>query len=251
MTRMNRNQNIAIFGASGAIGTAFVNAFANHKGNHVHAFSRSNKKFDQENVQSHQFDIQDETSIEKAIASASLNTTLDIVIITTGILHQNLNETDDTIPFGPEKSLSDLTAEKFQKLFNINTIGPALIAKHTLPLMKKDKTSIFCALSARIGSISDNRLGSWYAYRASKAALNMIIKTASIEMQRRRYKTIVVGLHPGTVDSQLSEPFQRSVSKDKLFSPEYSVSKMLTIIENLSPEDTGKIFAWDGQEIPY
>lgn len=248
---MNTHKNIAIFGASGAIGTAFVNAFANHKDNQVHAFSRSHKKFDQENVHSHQIDIQNETSIEKAIASACQNTPLDIVIITIGILHQNLNETDETTAFGPEKSLSDLTAEKFQKLFEINTIGPALIAKHTLPLMNKDKTSIFCALSARIGSISDNHLGSWYAYRASKAALNMIIKTASIEMQRRKYKTIVIGLHPGTVDSQLSQPFQRSVSKAKLFTPEYSVSKMLNVIENLTPDETGKIFAWDGQEIPY
>lgn len=248
---MNTHKNIAIFGASGAIGTAFVNAFAIQKDNQVHAFSRSHKKFDQENVHSHQIDIQDETSIEKAITGACQNAPLDIVIITIGILHQNLNETDETTSFGPEKSLSDLTAEKFQKLFEINTIGPALIAKHTLPLMNKDKTSIFCALSARIGSISDNRLGSWYAYRASKAALNMIIKTASIEMQRRKYKTIVIGLHPGTVDSQLSQPFQRSVSKAKLFTPEYSVSKMLNVIENLTPDETGKIFAWDGQEIPY
>ena len=149
----------------------------------------------------------------------------------------------------PEKSLRDLSAEKFQRIFEVNTVTPALIAKHFLPKLNREQTSIFAALSARVGSISDNQLGGWYAYRASKAALNMIIKNAAIEIGRRNKQAIIVGLHPGTVDSNLSKPFQGNVADGKLFTPEYSAEKLLDVLENLSPEQTGKCFAWDGQEI--
>ena len=109
--------------------------------------------------------------------------------------------------------------------------------------------SIFAALSARVGSISDNQLGGWYAYRASKAALNMIIKTAAIEVRRRNPHAIVVGLHPGTVDSDLSKPFQGNVPEGKLFTPDFAAGKLLTVLEGLAPAQTGRCFGWDGEEI--
>ncbi|GJL98854.1 MAG: SDR family oxidoreductase [Methyloligella sp.] len=245
-------QNIAIFGASGAIGSAFTNQLANKNSKAtIFAFSRSDKQFEYENVHSHAFDITDEKSIETAITIASAEAPLDLVLITTGLLHQNLSEKTTRESLGPEKALIDLSSDKFKHLFEINTIGPALIAKHALPQMRKDKPSIFAALSARVSSISDNHLGGWYAYRSSKAALNMIIKTASIEMKRRNKNLIVIGLHPGTVDSDLSKPFQKNTPKDKLFSADHSVTKMLEVLEERKTDDTGKLFAWDGQDIQF
>jgi NAD(P)-dependent dehydrogenase (short-subunit alcohol dehydrogenase family) len=245
-------QNIAIFGASGAIGSAFVNKLANKKSKTtIFAFSRSGKQFENENVHSHPFDITDEKTIETAIAIASVDAPLDLALITTGLLHQNLLEKNKSESLGPEKALIDLSAEKFKHLFEINTIGPALIAKYALPKMRKDQLSIFAALSARVSSISDNHLGGWYGYRSSKAALNMIIKTASIEMKRRNKNLVVIGLHPGTVDSDLSKPFQSNTPKEKLFSPDHSVTEMLKVLEKLEQEDTGKLFAWDGKEIQF
>lgn len=166
---------------------------------------------------------------------------LDLVIVANGILH------DEGLM--PEKALRDLSAKNFHRVYEANTITPALIAKYFLPKLNRDQPSIFAALSARVGSISDNQLGGWYAYRASKAALNMIIKNAAIEVGRRNKHAIVVGLHPGTVNSDLSKPFQSKVADGKLFTPDYSAEKLLDVLGNLSPEQTGKCFAWDGKEV--
>ena len=164
-------------------------------------------------------------------------------MVTTGVLHLGAD-------IQPEKSLRDLSADKFHAIFAANTIFPALAAKHFLPLLHRDKRSVFAALSARVGSISDNRLGGWYAYRASKAALNMIIKNAAIEIERRHKQAIVVGLHPGTVDSDLSKPFQSNVQQNKLFTPAFSAASLLDVVDRLTLDDSGKCFAWNGQEIP-
>lgn len=167
---------------------------------------------------------------------------IDIIIVATGILHgDNLS---------PEKSLRDLDMESFQQVFAINTFGPALIAKHFLPLLPKNKKSVFAAISARVGSIDDNRLGGWYAYRASKAALNMILKNTSVEMGRKYKNLAAIGLPPGTVDTHLSEPFQGNVQPDKLFSAEYSAKCLIRVIDNASASDSGNVYAWDGQKIP-
>jgi NAD(P)-dependent dehydrogenase (short-subunit alcohol dehydrogenase family) len=122
--------------------------------------------------------------------------------------------------------------------------------KHFLPLLSRDRRALFGVLSARVGSISDNTLGGWYSYRASKAALNMVVKNAAIEMARKYPQTIVAGLHPGTVDSALSKPFQSHVSSHKLFSPVQAAGFLLQVLEGLTPEHSGKCFAWDGQEVP-
>ena len=207
----------------------------------VHAFSRSQKKSDAENIVNHTINYNDEVSIEQAASQASKEAPLDIVIVATGILF------DGNIT--PEKSLRELSAKKFLRLFEVNTILPALIAKHFLPKLNKQDRSIFAALSARVGSVSDNKLGGWYSYRASKSGLNMIIKNAAIEINRQNKNAIIVGLHPGTVDSNLSKPFQGNVPDGKLFTPDYSVKRLLDVLGNLTPESSGKCFSWDGKEV--
>ena len=163
------------------------------------------------------------------------------MIVATGILF------DGNIT--PEKSLRELSAKKFLRLFEVNTILPALIAKHFLPKLNKQDRSIFAAISARVGSVSDNKLGGWYSYRASKSGLNMIIKNAAIEINRQNKNAIIVGLHPGTVDSNLSKPFQGNVPDGKLFTPDYSVKRLLHVLGNLTPESSGRCFSWDGKEV--
>ena len=131
----------------------------------------------------------------------------------------------------------------------MNTIGPALVAKHVLPLMPRTGRAVFAVLSARIGSITDNKLGGWYGYRASKAALNMMVRTLAIEEKRRNDRAILVALHPGTVDTDLSRPFQGNVTPGTLLSPSRAAVQLLDVIDGLKITDTGKHFAWDGTEI--
>lgn len=235
-------KTIAIFGGSGAIGSAFVKKLATlHPDATIHAFSRTVSIECDENVNHFSIDLMNEASISEASNLVTKEASLDMVIMATGILFEGALK--------PEKSLRDLSTEKFQRLFEVNTILPALIAKHFLPKLNKENRAIFAVLSARVGSISDNRLGGWYAYRASKAALNMIIKNAAIEISRQNKQAIVVGLHPGTVDSDLSKPFQNNVPIGNLFTPEESVEKLLEILTKLEPKQSGKCYAWDGVEI--
>ena len=131
----------------------------------------------------------------------------------------------------------------------INTVGPALVGKYFIPFLNKQNKNVFAFLSARVGSISDNKLGGWYAYRASKSALNQIIKNFSIEAKRTNPAGIIIGLQPGTVKSKLSEPFQKNVKKEKLFFPEDSVSNLTKVVESVLQNDTGKMFDWEGKEI--
>ncbi|AEB28193.1 SDR family NAD(P)-dependent oxidoreductase [Francisella hispaniensis] len=235
--------NLVVIGASGAIGSAVTKRLSQLYPNaNIYAFSRAKVVDCVEGVGYEQIDYTDESTIEKAAKyvydkSGSIN----LVFVATGILH--------TQDIKPEKSLKELSVDKFIELFKANTIFPALVAKHFIPKLAKDTKSIFAAISARVGSISDNQLGGWYAYRASKAALNMFIKTASIETKRLNPSAVIVGLHPGTVDSHLSEPFQARVPEGKLFTPEYSASKLIEVLDSLKADDSGKCFAWDGEEI--
>ena len=165
------------------------------------------------------------------------------MIVATGILHNG----GDIMP---EKSMRDLSARAMSAVFETNCIGPTILAKHFLPHMRKGAKSVFAALSARVGSISDNRLGGWLSYRASKAALNMALKTLSIEHARRFPDALIVGLHPGTVATALSEPFSSNVPAGKLFPPDRAARQLLEVIDSLGPSDTGNTFAWDGARIP-
>ncbi|ELT96291.1 hypothetical protein CAPTEDRAFT_131426 [Capitella teleta] len=187
-------------------------------------------------------DLLDEQSITDA--AERITEPLDLVIITTGILHMGEG-------LMPEKSIKDFHPDHFARIFAINTTGPAMIAKYFLPKMAKNRKNVFAVLSARVGSISDNRLGGWYAYRASKAALNMIVKNLAIETARKNKSSVVVALHPGTVESTLSEPFQAGVPDGKLFTPEYSAVQLVNVIDQLKQEDSGNLFAWDGEKLTF
>jgi len=236
--------NVAVFGASGGLGAEFVRRLAADPGvGRVLALSRTEISGQSEKLRSLEVDICNEESMSKAAAAAKDFAPFDLVIVATGILHAD--------GIQPEKRLQDIAVDNMQQLFRVNTIGPALVVKHFLPLMRKGRKSVFAALSARVGSIGDNRLGGWVSYRASKAALNMILKTAAVEHRRRFPDSVVVGLHPGTVDTSLSAPFQRNVPDGKLFAPAFAVERLLGVIDTVTPADSGGFFAWDGQSIPY
>lgn len=188
-------------------------------------------------------DLEAEATISAAAETLRGQPPLRLVILATGVLHGE--------GLSPEKSYRALDAAAMARVFAINTIGPALVAKHLLPLMARDGPTVFAALSARVGSISDNRLGGWHAYRASKAALNMLIRNLAIEQARSRPQSVCVALHPGTVDTALSDPFQKGVPTERLFSPDRSAAHLLTVIAGLTPADTGGFFAWDGAAIPF
>ena len=230
--------NNGVVGASGGLGQAFVKKFvAQPNVAKIHAFSRTHIKFENEKVENHQIDIQSEHSIQEALDAIGDNILFDIVVVATGFLH------DEHI--SPEKTIRDVNMNHFREVFSVNTYGPALLAKYFLLRLQRDRKSNFACLSARVGSISDNRLGGWFAYRASKAALNMILKNAAIEMARRYKKACIIGLHPDTVDTMISKPFQRQVQEGKLFTPEYSSVCLLKVINVVEPVQSGKVFAWD------
>lgn len=212
-----------VIGAAGGIGAALADALAEEE-NDVVRLARAD------------LDLTDEATIA---AAAQRVATADMVVVATGLLHD--------AEHGPEKALRDLDPVWLARQYAINAIGPALVAKHFLPILPRTVRSVFAALSARVGSISDNRLGGWYGYRASKAALNQLIRTLAVEDKRRNDRGIVVALHPGTVDTKLSKPFQQS-GRD-LFRPDRAAVQLLDVLDALKPIDSGKLFAWDGAEI--
>jgi NAD(P)-dependent dehydrogenase (short-subunit alcohol dehydrogenase family) len=221
-----------IFGASGGIGGALCEALEEEGAfDKVHAFSRSTTGTD----------LTDEASIAAAAATVAKGPAPTLVIVATGLLHEG--------DHSPEKAMQELDPAWLGRLFAVNTIGPALVAKHVLPLMPSSGRAVFAVLSARIGSITDNKLGGWYGYRASKAALNMMVRTLAIEEKRRNDRAILVALHPGTVDTDLSRPFQGNVTPGTLLTPSRAAVQLLDVIDGLKITDTGKHFAWDGTEI--
>lgn len=241
-----RGLNAMVFGATGGIGQALMqNLAANQNIDSIFAISRSPNDARNPKIISLQADIDNEHDIIRVAKSVqSTVSELNIVLIATGILHVS----DD---IKPEKSWRALNRDTMEAVFRVNAIGPSIVAKHFLPLLSKNRKAVFAALSARVGSIEDNRLGGWYAYRASKAALNMLIKTLSVELARHNPCALCVGLHPGTVDTSLSKPFQGSVSNGGLFSVELAASHLLDVLNGLQPEHSGQVFAWDGKPIPY
>ncbi len=229
-----------IIGANGGIGSALVEATAaSARYDRIIAAARSTPETLPAGVETARVDMADPASIDAA--AATIGGPLTRVIIATGTLQPPRG--------GPERSLRDLDPGLLADYFTINTIGPALAIKAFAPLLAKDAPATIACLSARVGSISDNRLGGWYGYRASKAALNQIVRTAAIEIARTRRQAICVGLHPGTVDTALSKPFQKGVPADKLFTPAYSAERLLTVLDGLTPAQSGRCFAWDGSEV--
>ena len=191
-----------------------------------------------------QVDITSEAQIAAATKQIQVEVKqLHLAIYCVGVLHDS--------KISPEKSLRQIDAENLIYSFQVNSVGAILLAKHLMPLFKKRETSIFASISAKVGSIGDNRLGGWYGYRASKAALNMFLKTTAIEYSRRCPKTIVVALHPGTTDTRLSQPFQKNVPEGKLFPVEKTVSLLTEVMSNLEQKDSGEFFSWDGTRLPW
>lgn len=189
-------------------------------------------------------DFNDEQTIKNAAEFIkNKKKAISILFDATGILHDEENNQM------PEKTLKNINLKFAQKNFLINAIGPSLLIKHFAPLLDSEQKSVFATLSAKVGSISDNGFGGWYSYRASKAALNQLIKTASIEMKIKNKNSIFIALHPGTVKSKLSKPFQKS--NLKIQAPEESADHLIKIIKELKTSETGKFFNWDGTELPW
>ncbi|HCP00064.1 MAG: hypothetical protein CL573_01655 [Alphaproteobacteria bacterium] len=233
--------NVAVAGATGGIGKALcAQLVAMPSVNRLYSLSRVQNA----DANSIYFDLTVESSIAAAAEAIKDSAgVLHLVVVATGVLH-------DGATFQPEKNWRGINPENFERAFRVNATGPALVAKYFLPLLARDRKVAFAALSARVGSISDNDLGGWYAYRASKAALSMLIRGLSIELARRSPDALCVGLHPGTVDTGLSTPFQSNVPRESLFSPDYASARLLEVLDALTAADTGGVFAWDGARIP-
>jgi NAD(P)-dependent dehydrogenase (short-subunit alcohol dehydrogenase family) len=228
----------AVIGSSGGIGRALCVALAAH-GVGVRALSRSPDAGAGDDEQP--IDITSEKSIDLAADRLRAEAPFNLIFLATGLLH------DEHIR--PEKALREIDQQSLMRHFAVNSVGPAVVAKHFVSLLPRDGRCVFAALSARVGSISDNRLGGWYGYRVSKAALNMTIKTIAIELARTHPEAICVGLHPGTVDTSLSKPFQRGAPARQLFSPDQAATNLLDVVELLTPTQSGRCFAWNGAEI--
>ena len=230
--QLPQNFKALVVGSGGALGSAFVNHLQNETTcGQVVGVSRS---YDDG------FDLEDPGSVERIASRVSEQGPFHVVIDATGAL------TIDGV--GPEKSLSRVNAESLHRYFAINAIGPALLLRHLAPSIASGD-AIYAKLSARVGSISDNQKGGWYGYRASKAALNMLLQTAAIELQRKNPGLRVVALQPGTVRSQLSEPFQSGVPT--LLEPSASVAGMMRAMTELATKSGAHFIDYQGQEIPW
>jgi len=225
------NFRACVIGASGAIGAAFVQALENDpRCEQVIALHRNSVPA---------IDLSDETSIETAAEQIKSQGPFHLIIHAAGILHQQ--------DFMPEKKLGDLNMAQMQTTFMVNTFGPAIVLRHFSKLLDKQR-GVFALLSAKVGSIEDNRLGGWYSYRASKAALNMMIKTAAIEIKRTQPNAIVIAMHPGTVTSALSQPFRGA----EIGRPaEEAANEMLDVIDQLQAEDSASFVSYKGERLPW
>lgn len=231
--------HVLVIGAGGGLGKALVEHYLN-AGVVVTAWSRRAQPFMHENLNWRQLADYRHDQIEPELM---LLTELDGVISTLGVLHN-----DD---YMPEKHLGALNAEQLRHSFEVNAILPILLLEQVLPKLPRKKPAFWVQLSAMVGSITDNHLGGWYSYRASKAALNMLLKTASIELGRSHKQLTIAAIHPGTTDTELSAPFQERLPADKLYSAQQSAERIAQVIENLTTEQSGKLLHWDGTELPY
>ncbi|MEM9540073.1 MAG: SDR family NAD(P)-dependent oxidoreductase [Cyanobacteria bacterium P01_E01_bin.42] len=245
--------NIAIAGASRGIGLGFVTQLLQYpRIGKIYGMYRDRETASElfslqeqcDRLTCLPMDITDERQIIATVEEIGKECDrLHWVINCVGLLHEG--------ELQPEKGLRQLNAENLSRYFQVNSIGAVLLAKHVLPLLRHGDRSLLATISAKIGSIGDNRLGGWYGYRASKAALNMLMKTAAIEYARKSPKTVIIMLHPGTTDTRLSRPFQRNVPPEKLFSIERTVTQLLAVIDKIESDDSGKFFSWDGSLLPW
>ncbi len=246
LTSLPDRYRAVVFGATGGIGSALVDHL--RKDPRCGAvFAASRQGADVHGATGLRFDLDVPDSVDGAVAKAAETGPLHLVIAATGGLHSEG-------AMAPEKSWTQLGHDRFMDALRVNTVLPSLIAGAALSRLSQGSRSapekaVFAALSARVGSISDNRLGGWHAYRAAKAALNQVIRTCSIELARKAPHALCVGLHPGTVDTALSKPFQRGVPEGKLFTPAFSAEQLLRVLDGLDASASGRVFDWAGQEI--
>ncbi len=234
-----------VVGAGGGIGSALVALLAESpQVAQVYGLTRTRPALENPRVLSIPFDLRDEASIVAASARCRADGPLHLVLVATGVLH-------DDGGLQPEKSWRALTGQSLAESFAVNAIGPALLAKHFLEGLATGEKAVFAALSARVGSIEDNRLGGWYSYRTAKAALHMLMRTFAIELARRNPTALCIALHPGTVDTDLSRPFQSGVPEKRLFSPRYAAECLLGVLDTLDSRASGNAFSWDGQRLPF
>ena len=238
--------NVLIVGASGGIASALIEQYCN-EGAQVYAVSRApaaNVR-KSENVSYHQLAEQNDKAISDFVKQlAKQDVTLTTVVITTGFLHR------DSDGIHPEKRLEDVSEHALAAYFETNSIIPALWLKHLVNIMSKEGSTLVC-LSARVGSISDNGLGGWYGYRASKAALNMLVKTASVEYKRRLKDVMLVCYHPGTVDTDLSKPFQKNVAAKKLFTAAFTAKQLIHHLSVLNRDQACHFIDWNGEVVTW
>ncbi|MBT1451122.1 SDR family NAD(P)-dependent oxidoreductase [Glaciecola sp. XM2] len=237
-------KNVLLIGASGGIAQALIKQFINDASlEHLVTVSRQALEPLSANHEHILIDSTDETQIKAFVDQQKTKFQFTQIVCCTGVLHTSGNQT-----LKPEKRLEDMNLAQFEEYFKVNTVVPALWLKYAVHLVDKAH-AVITVFSARVGSISENQLGGWYGYRASKAALNMIVKTAAVEYKRRAPNTVLVSYHPGTVDTELSKPFQSNVKASKLFTPEFTAQKLILHTSNLDPEGSPYYLDWDGKTI--
>ncbi|WP_110656481.1 SDR family NAD(P)-dependent oxidoreductase [Salinicola halimionae] len=234
-----------ITGAGGGIGQAVLNRLLkSDRLGHVIAVSRQRLEHEDSRVENLKADVTTEEG--RKILKAQLNDApLHLLFNAIGLLH------DEQQAISPEKRLEDLDVETLATLFNVNAITPVLLIQTLVNSLKGRHPAIIASLSARVGSIGDNELGGWYGYRASKAAHNMFLRTAAIELARYNRQAIVLSLHPGTTDTGLSQPFQGRVPEGKLFTPDFVAERLLAVMNDRRAEESGSFWDWAGKPIPF
>jgi len=241
------SKNALVIGAGGGIASALIQKLVDSEHyQRIYTVSRGQVSKPHALQQHQAFDTADADAVVNYIKGLKADgVSLDYVVCATGILHQS-----GDMQLKPEKRLEDMNTTQFAEYFRVNTVLPAIWLQQLVKVVSKDSATIVF-FSARVGSISDNALGGWYGYRASKAALNMLVKTAAIEYKRRSANTILVCYHPGTVDTELSKPFQANVKPEKLFTAEFTSESLLKVTSNLNPENSPYYLDWKGEQIPW
>lgn len=232
---------VAIVGGSGGIGRALINELKRRDSAvHIAATYQSTLADLDADVQWTQLDVTDESSVAQWMQGLG---SIDWLINCVGVLHTDKRQ--------PEKSIRQVNPDWFLHSMNVNCLPTLLLAKYAQPLLKSSQDPVFATVSARVGSITDNRLGGWHSYRTSKAALNMALKCIAIEWERTLSSAKVLSLHPGTTDTELSKPFQKKVPESQLFSAEKTAQYLLEHIANAHQHESGRFIAWDGQTIAW
>lgn len=246
--RVMKNQTMLIIGANSEIAKALAEYTRDFTNTQLIVVSRNIEFYQQEKFATDNvihINNYQEQEIHSVVASIKQMTDTDIahVFICHGVLHNNNCQ--------PEKRLDDFSAQGFSEIITANTITPMLWLKHLIPILANKNDCKITLFSARVGSISDNKLGGWYSYRASKAAMNMLIKSAAVELARKAKNIKLISFHPGTTDTPLSKPFQKNVPKGKLFTAEFVAEQLVKVVDNTTFDGEASFLDWQGKTIPW